>query len=227
MWTHVLSNAVAAGAMVQALPAGSLPKVALTHQGLIERYCSAVGTQKPDPAVMDAIERLLPSFAEAWARGSPALMSATVEVTGQPYRFGETVATLHACPGMESMSAPLLIEAARYVESPDSRQLRRPGHFVYTLWHEIEHRHIRDIIRTFPDGRTPLLDKYASENPVTRNHLHLFAVEKLVHARLGREDDYHQRGRQYAARGNKPYARAYQIVEQEGAETFVRELRAQ
>lgn len=218
----------AAGASLAAAQAEPLPEIVLGHQGLIERYCAAASAAKPDPAVVEEVGRRLPEFSAAWAAGGPALMGATVAVTGQPYRFREAIAALHACPDMDSMSLPLLIDAGRYVEQVEAgapllpRQL---GHFTYTLWHELEHRHIGDILRALPGRTTPLLDKYASESPVVLNHLHLFAVEQLVYRSLGREEEYHRRGREYGNRGNKPYARAYEIVTAEGAEAFVTELK--
>ena len=228
-----LASALAASLAVsaQAAEEAALPKVMLAHQGLMERYCAAVSPEKPDPAIVAEIGRRLPEFAAAWAAGGPALMRATVEVTGRPYQFAETLATLHGCPDLESISTPLLIAAARYVEAAKGDGAggaippRMLGHFTYTLWHEMEHRHVGDILRALPSRTTPLLEKYAAENPVTLNHLHLFAVEQLVHRAMGREEDYHRRGQQYGARGNRPYARAYQIVTAEGAEPFVAELK--
>ena len=212
--------------------AAALPRVTIVHQGLIERYCASASAQRPDPAVLEQVEARLPEFRAAWAERGPALMAASVEVTGQPHRFAETVATLHACPGMNSMSAPLLIDAGRYIGRSDEDSApddplppRRLAHFAYTLWHELEHRHVGDILRSLPGRSTPLLERYRTEDRVTLNHLHLFAVEQLVLRGLGREEEFHARGLEYANRGNAPYARAYRIVVEVGAEAWVDELR--
>lgn len=205
-----------------------LPDVVLAHQGLIERYCSAVSPTKADAVVVREVGRRLSEFSAAWRKGGPALMQATVAVTGRPYAFKDALATLHACPDMDSMSAPLLIDAGRYVRQAEPEAPLAPrqlGHFTYTLWHELEHRHVGDILRAMPGRTTPLLDKYASEQPVTLNHLHLFAIEQLVLRSLGREEDFHRRGGEYGSRGNIAYASAYRIVTEEGAEAFVDELK--
>lgn len=230
----ILASALAAQApaVTAASPADGLPRVAIAHQGLIERYCAAVAAEPPDPRVVAQVGARLDEFRAAWAERGPQLMAAAVAVTAQPYLFSESLATLHACPGMNSMSVPLLIDAGRYIEpaaegSGQGAPLppRRLAHFAYTLWHELEHRHVGDILRTLPGRSTPLLELHGGESQVTLNHLHLFAVEQLVFRSLGREDEFHARGREYSNRGNAPYARAYRLVIEIGAEALVDELK--
>ena len=78
-------------ALVLTAPAGAhgeaaaeaLPQVAITHQGLIERYCASVG-EAPDPRAVAAVEPRLAEFAVGWAERGPELMAASVAVTGRP-----------------------------------------------------------------------------------------------------------------------------------------------
>lgn len=220
---------IAAAVLNPAAAASTPPRVLIVHQGLVERYCAASSGHEPAEGLAEQVSSRIAEFRDAWAALGPELMQATVAVTGAAYGFAETVATLHACPDMGSMSAPLLIDAGRYLEAHDGEEAgqfteRERRHFAYTLWHEIEHRHIGEMLRA-RGGSTPLLRAHAGESQVTLVHLHLLAIEQLVYRRLGREEEFHLRGRNYARQGNSAYARAYEIVLAEGAEALVAELR--
>jgi hypothetical protein len=84
---------------------------------------------------------------------------------------------------------------------------------------------VSDVLSRLPGGTTPLLQKYASESPVTLNHLHLIALDKLIYARLGRSAEYAQRVAFMRETNMKPLLRVYEILDAEGAERFVAELR--
>ena len=224
----------------------AIPRVSFVHSGLIEGYCSAVSDVKPNPAVLEEIDSRIGEFEAAWAKDGPRLMAGTVEIVGQPYRYRETLATLHGCPDLPSFSMPLLIAAARYtkawanqpgpreavagiggisIQGPRARREVSPmSSFTYTVWHEGAHRYVQDIVRLGSSQTTPLLRKYAGEPPVVRNHLHLLAIEKLLYTRLGRDLERQKRIAYYRESSANPYVRAYEIVDQEGADRFVAEL---
>ncbi|MGY3266844.1 hypothetical protein [Lysobacter sp. HA35] len=192
------------------------------------------------------IDARLGEFRQAWAASGPSLMVANVELTGQPYRFHETMATLHGCRDMPSYSAPLLISVAQFTRAAASlpavgvKGLQRNGTgaggavagvvgpmsgFNYLVWHESTHRYINDIIDAKPGATTPLLRKYAAEDGVTLSHVHLFALEKLVYRRLGLESEYDARVVRVKARAFKSAVRALEIVDAETPEAFVAELK--
>jgi hypothetical protein len=251
MQRRVLRDLAVVGMLLGSAAAGAaapLPKVSFVHSGLIERYCSTVSPVKPDPAVLAELDARMGEFEAAWAQGGPALMAETVRLTGQPYRYAETLATLHACADMPSYSSPLLISAARYTRAwaaspepregvaglepgkvlqgpPKPRTLSPLSSFVYTVWHESGHRYVDDVLSRLPGGTTPLLQKYASEHPVTLSHLHLLALDKLIYARLGRSAEFEARHTFARETNAKPMLRVYEILDAEGAERFVAELR--
>jgi hypothetical protein len=234
---------VAFGAVAAASP---VPIITLTHPGLIERYCVALSPAKPDDAILAEIDGMMDRFRASWADHGPKLMAATVAVTGQPYRFRETIATLHGCRDMPSYSAPLLIAVAQFTQAgaalPASSVagLERNGgrvggapagvvaplsDFNYLLWHESTHRYVNDIISRLSGKTTPLLLKYGAENGVVTAHLHLFAIERLVWTRLDLNREYEERNARVRARGFVSATRAIDIVEAEGAQRFVDELK--
>jgi hypothetical protein len=227
-------------------PAAEYPAIRFVHPQLIERYCATWSPAKPDPAAMAEVTRRLPEFQAAWDREGPALMRETVRLTGQPYRFKEALAALHACPDLSSMSSPMMIAAARYTEAagggaesglvvraakagklPFAKLPPRPlADFTATVFHEVQHRYAYDLVSGFPNGMTPIMAKYANEHVVTRNHLHLFAIEKLVRQKLGSSAVYEAGRQRMRENGYTNYVRAHEIVEAEGAERIVAEIRA-
>ena len=220
----ILSLAALAAALDPA--AARPPTVEFAPPGLLERRCVDEEGTRADPAVVVRVRGAMAALRAAWGEEGPALLEATEALTGQPFGFGEALATLHACPGLGSLSAPLLIDAGRYFESdaeaePGRRALR---HFTCTVWHELTHRQIGELLGRGEARETALLRRYAGESAVTKAHLHLFALEQLVYRLLGREEEFHARGRAYGSRGNPDYARAYAIVLEVGAEAFVAEL---
>ncbi len=222
--------------------AQDVPKVTITYLGLFERHCIERFT--PAPGAVDEIKARLSEFRAVWAAEGPKLLEAAAKLAGHPFQFNETVATLQGCTALPSMSAPLMIEAAPFTQSAggrdvlakaDSAALARASlpklapqpmrKFVYSLWHELMHRYVSDSLAALGPGTTPLLGKYAAENIVTRNHLHLFAIETVLWRQLGRETEIAERVAEKKARRARYYLRAYEIVEKEGAGKFIAEIK--
>ena len=220
-----------------------VPAVTIDHSSLIERYCAG-GPAKPDPAISAELDARLGEFRAAWAKDGPALLAENVRLTGQPFRFRETIAALSACPDFPSMSLPLTINAVRFTQAylsspapppapvglgrvgppPGPRKVAPLSEFSTTLWHEVTHRYVHDIIFAKAGHTTPLLQKYAAESQITRSHLHLFALNQLIMRKLGRESEFDAQEQSLKSRGMQDYIRAIAIVRGEGAEKFVREL---
>ena len=231
-WRIPFFVAIAVGAAGQA--AAAPPRVEIAYPRLIERYCTEVSPQRPDPAVLDEIARRLPDLVAAWERDGPALLADAEQVLGRPYHFTETQAVLHGCEDLPSVSQPLLIAVARHTEAwaakpaPDggAREPRSAADFVNSVWHEVTHRYLGRIIAGLPGGTTPSRERWRDETVPVRNHLHLFALEEVLYRRAGRGAEFEARRDRIIARGDPELARAHRIVMDEGAEALVAELRA-
>ena len=222
----------------------AVPLVKIDHSTLIERYCDSASAAKPDPAVSAELDARLSEFQAAWDKEGPQLLAEDVRLTGQPFRFHETIAALSACPDLPSMSLPLTINAVRFTRAylssasappqpvglgrvgppPGPRKVLPLSGFAAVLWHEVTHRFVHDIIFAKPGHTTPLLQKYKGESQITRSHLHLFALNQLIWRKLGREREFDAQEQSLRSRGIKAYVRALEIVRAEGAEKFVAEL---
>jgi hypothetical protein len=72
-----------------------------------------------------------------------------------------------------------------------------------------------------------LIKKHESESVVVKKHLHVLALEKLALLRLGREPDLATLDKNYRNLDPaNPYRRAWEIVNAEGYDAFVKELKS-
>ncbi len=168
------------------------------------------------------------SFRDLWRKGGPALLAAVPGVTGVPFRFREAYATLILCPGFGPMSVPLMVNMRMYLSFTGKDKTAPMIDFENTLFHEILHRYVGDWLATMPDRTTALMSKYKTEPGPVLNHLHLYGIERQVYRKLGREKDLEIsiEAEQIGWNNSVVLKRAREIVAEEGAESFVREMKA-
>ena len=117
----------------------------------------------------------------------------------------------------------MLINIRPFLDGPTQQQPRPLFLFSAVVFHELLHTY---VLGALPQGTSALLEKYKSEEPVVKNHLHLMAVMKLVYLKLNREEQLQQIIEKDRALGTPAYGRAWQIVNDlEGYEAFVQELK--
>ena len=161
-------------------------------------------------------------FQNYWDQEAPLLLGTTITEIHKPFRYQEMLATLTLCP-IQSMSRPLLINIRPFLDGPTQQQPRPLFLFSAVVFHELLHTY---VLGALPPGKSVLLEKYQSEEPVVKNHLHLMAVMKLVYLKLDREEQLKQIIEKDRALGSPAYGRAWQIVNDlERYEAFVQELR--
>jgi hypothetical protein len=160
-------------------------------------------------------------FQDYWEQEAPVLLGTTIAAIHKPFRYQEMIATLTLCP-IPSMSRPLLINLRPFLDGPTQQQPRPLLLFSAVMFHELLHTY---VIGVLPPGKSVLLEKYQSEEPVVKNHLHLLAIMKLVYLKLDRAEQLQQIIEKDRALGSLAYGRAWQIVNDlEGHEAFVHEL---
>ena len=98
--------------------------------------------------------------------------------------------------------------------------------FSSLVFHQILHRYVSERIMALPDSTTPLLTKYHDEPPPVRYHLHIFAIMNEVYRKLERQNDLDAAiAFEQTLKAAPILKRAREIVDKEGAEAFLRELR--
>ena len=193
-----------------------------------DRGCEQFTGTQIEREWIEELETRLEEFQDAWDTQGTSLLEATVAEIGKPFRQRDVIATLTLCDIGGSMSHPLLINARHYLAAAPDDDSRPMSVFVETVFHELLHRHLLDILIARPGagalGPTPLSTKYQDEPLSLRSHLWLTALMKAVYLKLGRTDELNQMGASYIESGGV-YGRAWEIIELEGHEPFVEELK--
>ena len=203
----------------------SHPIVTIEYSELFDRAHAQAAKEPATEEAMQELKRRLPELRSAWESGGPVRLQETIKVVGKPLLFRETVATVIASR-LPSMSSPLIINGRPYLNATAKEGAMPTTVFVQVVFHEVLHRYVRDLIAARPDAATPLLEKYSDETAHVRNHLHVAAIEILVARRLQRDDEYREYLKLEASLATAAgLARAKEIVQREGPEQFIDDLR--
>ena len=161
-------------------------------------------------------------FQDYWDQEAPLLLGTTIAVINKPFQYHEMLATLTLCP-IRSMSRPLLINIRPFLDGPTQQQPRPLFLFSALVFHELLHTY---VLGALPPGQSVLLERYQSEAPGVKHHLHLMAVMKMVYLKLDRAEHLRQIIEKDSEIDLPAYRRAWQIVNDiEGHDVFVHELR--
>lgn len=205
----------------------SYPEVTLEYSPIFDAPCVEITKQSIEPEAVKELENRLDSFREHWRKDAPKLFGTTVKITGVKFQFRETKAALYLCQGFGySMSLPLLINMRYFISAIQGERVSGMPQFSYLVFHETLHRYVSDRIKSLPDSTTPLLTKYRGEPLPVRNHLHLFSIMNEVYRKLDRQKDLDAVIAFEQTLKTAPILkRAREIVDKEGAEAFIREIR--
>lgn len=204
------------------------PVVKYRYSGVFDRWCTATnGTEVPDAKQQQLLGKV-DGLQAKWDKLGPKLLATTEKLIGKPFRRREVTATLFLCGQTPSMSLPLLINGNWFVDGERQLPNDMATHIVF---HELLHIYIGDNYceSSSPCGfmrDSPVRKRYEAkgEHFLVLNHLHLMAIQKLVYLELGLEEELANviANDSLLARGQ--YKRAWEIVNEEGHETFVAEL---
>ena len=209
------------------------PSISLDWVGVYEMsLCRAPKNEAQFAAAKREAEQRLPEFQRAWAQYGPRWLDQTAKLVGHPFKFQEELGTLIVCQGHPwGTSYPLTINLEWFLSAYDGKYRSDPRWeelFAERVYHEVLHRYIRDLLgpgKGEPFRETPLMLRYAKEPLLTRTHLHVMAIERLLFQKLGKADlpPILRADHQHAP----AYARAYEIVDEVGADAVLADLRQQ
>lgn len=205
-----------------------VPKITIDYPGVIEFNCKGLGLKTGDRSTVAELRERLPAWRAAWDKDGPRLLAELRRTVGKPFKFRESIAILQTCEGLHSTSYPLILDARKSLNG--GIYGGRVDLFVNDLFHELTHRYIRDILGDgdrLPFKETPMMLKYQTEAPMVRTHLHLYALHKVIYRRLGLVDTWNAEVANKRARPAEvaSYIRALQIVDAEGPDVFIAELK--
>ena len=184
---------------------------------MFDRNCVGLLKTKIDPRRMAETARRAPEFQALWDKEGPRYLSVTFAEIGVKFPFQEMQAVLTVCP-VDSMSTPLLINVTSFLsDAPNPQPLWFLSEVVF---HELMHTYVRPI-----NAVSALRKKYQAEPLVTLNHLHVMALEKLALTKLGEPERLKYLDLMINTVAPPTYKRAWEIVNAEGYQAFVAELK--
>ncbi len=209
----------------------AVPVVTFRYSNLLDVPCYTMLHQPVDSAKLKAMLDSLPAITAQWRKDAPVLFATAARLTNVPFQFREAEAALITCPGLISMSLPLIMNVGLLMDASrvDTRPL--PARFSSILFHEVLHRYVFDRL----EGRsTPALRKYAGEPQVVRGHLYNVAIMEEVYRVLRRTDDLAATANPNGignteipgVRNAGDMRRALEIIAAEGPANLVKELSA-
>ena len=186
---------------------------------MFDRNCGAITRKEIPNGWIEEAARRRAVFQSTWDQNGPTHLNVVLDEVGNPFPYREMQATLTVCDIGASMSSPLFINVRSWMPGGSNPPMWR---FTLLVFHELMHHYTRDVYE-----RSALRQKYAQEQLVTRNHLHVLALEKLVLVKLRRQDDLATLDEAYRGRGaTDPYRRAWEIINDvEGYEALIKELK--
>lgn len=228
-WTQILTLAAILGALgataqaPRAPDAAAIPAVYLLYPPpngtIFDINCGELLKTEVKPESVAEVVRRAPEFQALWDAEGPAYLRATLAEIGLPYPYRDVPAALTVCPGVRSMSLPLMINVRRFLAAAPTRD--PDWLLVETVYHELMHTYVRPV-----NAESALRRKYAGEPPAVLNHLHVMALEKWALLKLGKTEELKRVGLDYQTLLPPSYKRAWAIVNDiEGHEAFIAELK--
>jgi hypothetical protein len=213
----------AAGLVLLLLPlpparAADHPRVDFEYSDIWARVCGELSGQEIGAEQEAAARALTAELAVLWADNEKALLGTAIEIVGAPFPARELHAVVSVCR-TPSMSKPLVLNVRPWLEGGAAPPLDRAV-LVATVFHESLHWYVHARV----PRASPLLAKYAGEDLLVRNHLHLLALLKRVYEKLGRSRELALVVDADRRLPRPAYKRAWEIVNAEGAGPFVSEL---
>lgn len=216
----ILSTAALAGSP-------TAPEVFFEYGGTYDYFiCPNLDTKPITTEMTNEFDALMPVINAEWNKNGVPLIAMSEQILKAPYGRKELTVDFVLCDlPVNGMSYPLIIKMREFLKSATPNTLPML-YFTGAMHHEFLHRYLNTHFDT-QISNSALLKKYQSEPLLTRNHLHLLSMQQYTYVSLNRGAEFEELMRIQAARPNgAPYARAYEIIQQEGYMAFVNELLA-
>ena len=169
-------------------------------------------------------QRRMPGLIQAWEREAPLLLAELKSAFNRIFTQHKRTVLVYLCNNWSYGSSRILAVGMRHILDPDPWEgmCSREETFVCTLFHELLHIWIDDHI---DNRKSPLLQKYRNESTDTRDHIHLLALQRMIYRNLSRHDMLKFLDHSYRTLSPLSYKRAWSIVEDEGDEAILRDVR--
>lgn len=196
---------------------------------------------KIDPEIQEKYQKelneKLGTFQSEWDKAAISIVPETEKVAGIKFSRKEYSVALALCSWFPMGDPVFIVTPGAYLGAP--RKMNgfdlpfSMDAFVSMTHHELLHSLVQNFIDAInkenPNASSPLLEKYRSE-PYKEHfnvlvHLHLMAIQKASYQELNNKVLLDATSKIYAFIGGD-YQRAWEIVDDEGTELFLKELQS-
>ncbi len=168
-------------------------------------------------------------FQNAWDEKASSIATLSEQIAGRSFTRKEYSVALVLCK-WTPMGLPFIVSVRPFLDSSAEADeaLKTPlsmHAFVSMTHHELLHNLVDNLLTEDFWNFSTLLSKYSKEPFNVLVHLHLIALQKAVYEKMGDQDLLKNTEILYKFIGGD-YLRAWDIVNDEGAEPFTKELQA-
>src|SRR6516225_7556403 len=211
---------LAAGCLISSQPAQP-PVIEILYPpggSLLDRLCKSGFKRPVNDEALSAAVRQRPVFQKQWDAEGPVYLNAAMGEIGLDFPYREMQATLTVCLPA-STSVPLIIDVRPFL--PTATKRAPDWEFAEVMFHELMHMYVSPVLE-----RSALMQKYKDEPLTARYHLHVMAMEEMTLRKLNMLDRLKTIDQEYRNGPDHAYKRAWEIVEMEGYQRFIGELKA-
>jgi hypothetical protein len=153
----------------------AVPKIKLEYSPTLDSICALVIGSRINQVWERDLAARKPELEALWERIGPALLSSAEGITGEAFPAGEQTVRLTLCE-LPSQSFVGVSVNMRYALSSFTQESVPLRYKADTIFHELLHT----LLAKHQLKNSQLLKAYANEPKRTREHLHLFALQKAV-----------------------------------------------
>ena len=168
--------------------ANGFPRVEYRYGSVFDSQCALTTSTTIAPEWLEELRVKMPAWQTQWNEQGTAVLQKTIDLTGRGFQQRDMIAAIFLCRRWTSMSIPLLVKGAWFLEGPSNGQPKSTDLLVGLTYHELLHTFVVENL----EGRwpTPLIQEYSAESPRTKNHLHVYAI--MTAAKVFRKLSRHQ-----------------------------------
>jgi hypothetical protein len=204
------------------------PKLFFQPAFIFDSECEHRTGFKVDSALREELLQKLPIFRAEWTSRAGALISASEKVAGRFFQRKEYSVALTLCKWTPMGDPAFIVSARPYLGAARTdRAFSLPmkmAAFVSMTHHELLHSLVDNLIHPDFFSSSSLLEKYRKETFNVQVHLHLMAIQKAVNELLGDKKLIEATKELYAYIGGD-YQRTWDIIDDEGAQKFLDEIK--
>lgn len=168
----------------------------------------------------------LPTFSKGWKDEGEPLLEETIKQFKKKFKRKEMIASVFLCENYPSIGTPLLVKAVWYLNSPMKGKPLKLELFLSNVFHELLHTYLEENFSSkLVNSKLALALAHLAkgESTTTITHLHLMAIMKSVYLNT---DQKKLLGEivEFEGRFALDYKRAWEIIETEGYEPYLKEL---